>query len=254
MLRPAAIVCRDVTRRGLLDRCSFSVPVGVRLLLVSEPETSAAGLLRVLAGLIRPERGRVSIAGLPDGSRAGWARRMAYLGAEPGIHRWMTPRETLELAAGLLELPEADADRRIERALAWARIGPDVANRAVRRGGPPLVERTGFAAALIGDPEVLLLDEPLRGLEPEERARLLQLPGRRRTIVIASRYPASEAGLVSHVAYLRGGRVVLVAAVDELAAAGLTLSRNGIAALAERRGSGSGSGRAPAAPAMAAPR
>ncbi|HJP70510.1 MAG TPA: ATP-binding cassette domain-containing protein [Candidatus Limnocylindria bacterium] len=241
------MTCVELSRRGLLDRCSLTVPVGMRLLLVSEPEASASSLLRVLAGLSRPARGRVEIAGLSDASPGGWARRVAYLGPEPGIHRWMTPREALTLAAGLLEVPGVDAARRIERALAWARVPPEAFDRPVSRGGPPLLQRTGFAAALIGDPEVLLLDEPLRALESHERARLLRLPGRRRTILLASRYPASEEGLASHVAYLRRGRVVLVARVDDLEAAGLPLSTRGIAALADQRSKGSPSGTATAA-------
>lgn len=207
----------------------------MRLLVVSEPEASGSSLLRILAGLSRPSRGRVEIAGLSDGSPAGYARRVAYLGPEPGIHRWMTPREALILAAGLLEVPASDAAARIERALAWARIPPEAIDRPVGRGGPPLLQRTGFAAALIGDPEVLLLDEPLRALESHERARLLRLPGRRRTILLASHYPASEEGLASHVAFLRRGRVALVARIGDLAASGQPLSTRGIAALADRR-------------------
>lgn len=235
MLRPAAVTCVDLSRRGLLDRCSLSVPVGMRLLVVSEPEASGTSLLRILAGLSRPSRGRVQVAGLSDGSPAGYARRVAYLGPEPGIHRWMTPREALTLAAGLLEVPASEAAARIERALAWARVPPDAIDRPVGRGGPPLLQRTGFAAALIGDPEVLLLDEPLRALESHERARLLRLPGRRRTILLASRYPASEEGLASHVALLRRGRVALVAPISDLEAAGQPLSTRGVAALADQR-------------------
>jgi ABC-2 type transport system ATP-binding protein len=237
----------EVSRRGLLDRCSLSVPVGMRLLVVSEPEASASSLLRVLAGLSRPSRGRVEIAGLGDGSAAGWARRTAYLDPEPGIHRWMTPREALTLAAGLLEVPAAETASRIERALAWARVPPDAVDRAVGRGGPPLLQRTALAAALLGDPEVLLLDEPLRALESHERSRLLLLPGRRRTILLASRYPASEVGLASHVAYLRRGRVALLAPITDLEAAGQPLSARGIAALAAQRSAASQAGGAAAA-------
>lgn len=242
LLRPAAVSCTDLSRGRLLDRCSFSVPVGVRLLLVADPDESASTLLRVLAGLSRPSGGRMEIAGMDRASADGWGRRIAYVGAEPGIPAWMTPREALDLAAGLLELPATEATRRTERALAWARIGPDVVNLPVRRGGPPLLQRAGLAAALLADPEVLLLDEPLRALEADERARLLRLPGKRRTILLASRYPASETGLVTHVALLREGRVALLARLAELEANGLGLSMRGIESLAELRAAALGSG------------
>jgi ABC-2 type transport system ATP-binding protein len=123
----------------------------------------------------------------------------------------------------------------MDRALAWVGIPAASVDRPLSRGGPPLLQRTGLAAALIADPEVLLLDEPLRALDGSERARLLTLPGRRRTVVLASRYPASEKGLATHVALVRDGRVALVAPITELEAAGLTLSMRGIAALAAAR-------------------
>jgi ABC-2 type transport system ATP-binding protein len=207
----------------------------MRLLVVAEPDQSASALLRVLAGLSPADHGRIEIAGLRTPSAQGWGRRIAYLGPESGIPPWMTPREALRLAADLLELPTGEAEWRIRRALAWARVPPEALDRALRRGGPPLSQRIGLAAALIADPEVLLLDEPLRALEADERSRLLRLPGKRHTILIASRYPASEDGLVSHVALLRGGRVALLARVAELEEARLPLSMKGIVALAERR-------------------
>lgn len=212
----------------------------MRLLIVGDPETSASMLLRVLAGLSRPTAGRVEIAGLRDPSNDGWGTRMAYLGPQPGIHGWMTPREALVLAGRLLDLPDAEAARRIDRAIAWVRIPTSMVNRPVRRGGPPLAQRVGLAAALVADPEVLLLDEPLRALESHERARLLRLPGRRRTIVLASHYPASEVGLAGHVALLREGRVAMLARVADLEAAGLPLSMRGIVSLAELRPSAAG--------------
>ncbi|HEX7172379.1 MAG TPA: ATP-binding cassette domain-containing protein [Candidatus Limnocylindria bacterium] len=235
VLRPSAVSATQLKRSRLLDGCSLTVPVGMRLLLVGEPEESASVLLRVLAGLSRPDRGRIEIAGLRDPSAEGWGRRIAYMGPEPGIPSWMTPREALDLTAGLLELSTADAARRIDRALAWAHVPLDAWDRPVRRGGPPLVQRTGLAAALLADPEVLLLDEPLRALEAEDRSRMLRLPGRRRTILLASRYPASEAGLTTHVALIRGGRLALHAPIADLEAAGLPLSMRGIGALADRR-------------------
>jgi ABC-type multidrug transport system ATPase subunit len=209
---------------------------------VSEPDGAASTLLRVLAGLSRADRGRLEIAGTADPGREGWARRVAYVGPEPGIHPWMTPREALELAGHLLGLPPGDARRRIERAIAWVRLPADAVDAPLRRGGPPGLQRTGLAAALIGDPEVLLLDEPLRAIEAAERSRILGLPGRRRTILLASRYPASEAGLVNRVALLRAGRLALIARTAELEEAGLPLSFRGIGELADRRSREPGSG------------
>jgi ABC-type multidrug transport system ATPase subunit len=236
ILQPLAIEVSDLSRGPSLRQCALAVPVGTRLLVVSDPESSASVLVRVLAGLVRPDHGRIAIAGMTHADPGGWGRRVAHLGPEPGIPRWMTPREALRLAAALLDVPPDEARVRIDRALAWCGIRDAVADWPVGRGGPPLLQRTGLAAALIADPEVLLLDEALRSLDTHERTRLLRLPGRRHTIVIASRYPASEAGLASHVALLHGGRLVLMVPVSALDEAGLPLSTRGIVALAERRG------------------
>lgn len=246
LLRPTALRCVEVTRRPHLSRCSLAVPAGVRLLVVSDPDESASSLLRVLAGLSRPRRGRVEIAGLRDG----WARRVAYLGPEPGLRAWMTPREVLDLAAGLLGLRRDEAGRRIERALAWVHVRPEEVDRPISRGGPPVLQRVGLAAALIGNPEVLLLDEPLRALDEAERTRLLTLPGRRRTMLLASRYPASDAAFASHVALIRGGRVAMLASISEVEESDVPLSMRGIVMLADRRGSSSQRHAGPAAAAL----
>lgn len=238
VLRPAAVVCTDLGRGRDLDHCSLSVPAGARLLLVSDPDATASVLVRILAGLVRPDRGAISIAGSRDPSAEGWGHRVAYLGPDSGLHAWMTPIEALRLAAELLDLPAEEAARRTEQAIAWAGISPAEASRPMRRSGVVVQQRTGLAAALMGDPEVVLLDEPLRALDARERTRLLRLPGRRRTVLLASRYPASEAGCAAHVALVRRGRVELVAPVTALEAAGLPLSHRGIEALAEIRAAG----------------
>jgi ABC-2 type transport system ATP-binding protein len=235
VLRPAAVTCVDLVHGRLLDRCAFTIAAGTRLLVVGEPDESASVLVRVLAGLTRPRRGRVSIAGL-DGPAAVRAGRVAHLGPDPGLPGWMTPREALGLAADLAGMAGAAAGRAIERVVAHARIPGDALDQPIRRAGPAIGQRTGLAAAILGDPEVLLLDEPLRALDAAERVSLLRLPGRRRTVILASRYPASEAGIVTHVALVREGRIAVLARVDELAAHGLPLSLRGIAALADRGG------------------
>jgi len=237
LLRPAAVVCEGLTRgsRGhrLLDELALVVGVGARLLIVSRPDASAAMLLRVLAGLAHASAGTVLLAGVSraDDSPAGWARRVGYVGPEAGIYRWMTPREVLDLAGRIAEYGPAERQHRIDLIAEHYRLGVQL-DEPVQRGGVALAERVALAAAMLTDPEVLLLNEPLRSVDPEERARLLAIPGRRRTVLITSRFPASEAGLVNQVAFLRDGRLLVHAPVRELDARGLTLSQRGIEALA----------------------
>jgi ABC-2 type transport system ATP-binding protein len=245
LLRPAAVVCDGVRRivhgQPLLDGVDLAVGVGARLLLVSNPEASASLLLRVLAGLVRASSGIVRIAGVAraDDSASGWARRIGYVGPEAGIHAWMSPGEALDLAGRLAGLDRDERRRRIDAAAELYRLGPQLGT-PVRRGGPALAQRTALAAAMLADPEVLLLDEPLRSLEPDERRLLLAIPGRRRTLLLASRYPASEAGLVNQVALVREGRIALHVGVAELEEHDLQLSMRGIEALAEFGPGGSG--------------
>jgi len=237
-LKPAAVVCEGVSRiqRGepLLDDLTMVVDVGARLLVVSQPEQSASMLLRILASLSRMQSGVVRLAGVarPDSSAAGWARRVGYVGPEAGIYPWMTPREVLDLAGRIAEYDPADIQRRIDGVAEHYRIGLNL-DEPIRRGGEPLAQRVALASAMLTEPEVLLLDEPLRAVDPEERARLLTIPGSRRTVVIASRYPASEAGLVDQVAFLRDGRLIVHAPIEELDRRGLALSQRGIDAFIE---------------------
>jgi ABC-type multidrug transport system ATPase subunit len=145
--------------------------------------------------------------------------------------------EVLDLAGRLAGHDRSERRRRIEDAIERYRLGPGL-RAPVRRGGPALAQKVGLAAAMLTDPEVLLLDDPLRSLDPGERARLLRIPGRRRTVLLASRYPASEEGLVNQVALLRHGRIAIHARREDLDEHELPLSLRGIAALADLRATG----------------
>lgn len=237
-LKPSAVICEGISRtehgEQILDDVSLVVEVGARLLVTSRPEVAASMLLRVLAGLSHPTAGSVRLAGVPSADRSltGWVRRVGYVGAEAGIYAWMTPREVLDLAGRIAEYDSRDRARRIDALAERYRFGGYL-DEPVRRGGEPLAQRVALAAAMLSDPEILLLNDPLRAVDQEERVRLLNIPGPRRTVLIASRYPASEAGLVNQVAFLRDGRLVLHAPVSELDSHDLTLSLRGIEALAD---------------------
>jgi len=243
LLRPAAVVVsrleRSVGRQKLLNGLDLRVPVGARLLLVSDPDGAASLLLGILAGLVRQRHGQFELAGLSRAadSEGSWYRRVAYLPPDGGFYPWLSPLEVLDLAGRLAGHDKAERARRVEAAVERYQLGGSL-RRAVSRGGPALAQKVGLAAAMIGDPEVLLLDEPLRAVGPAERGQLLRIPGRRRTLILASRYPASEEGLVDQVALIRDGRLALHVRRAELTEHELPLSMRGIAAIADLRAAG----------------
>lgn len=237
-LHPVAVEVNDVARmvagKPLLDGIQLAVHPGARVLLAgTEPEAPSL-LLRIMAGLARLDRGTVSMAGMQRETAIpeGWARRFGYVGSDPGIPLWMTPAESLDLAARLAGIDGAERHRRVEDSLQHYQLGA-IRDRPLRRAGRITLERTALAAALLPDPEVLLLDEPLRAHTSSERVRLLRIPGDRRTVLTASRFPAQQAGVVNHVILIRDGRVALDAPISQLDAHKLTLSLRGLTAMAD---------------------
>jgi ABC-2 type transport system ATP-binding protein len=222
VLRPATVACRSVTSGRLLDRCSLSLAAGTRVLVVGEPPEAASLLVRILAGLVRPRRGTVSVAGVEGPASTAGARLAAYVGRSPAFAPWMTPREVLGLAASLLGMDRDSARRPTEGVIAHARIPASLLDDPLSSHGPDIAERTDLAAALLGDPEVLLLDDPLRSIGAAERTELLRFEGERRTLVLTSHVPERETGLVTHGALLRTGQVVLVAPIADFRTRGAT--------------------------------
>jgi ABC-2 type transport system ATP-binding protein len=246
-LRPAAVeitgLARAVAGAPVLDGLDLAVPAGARALLAGVDPTAPSLLLRIMAGLAHPDRGSVLVAGLRRESAvpAGWARRVGYVGPDPGIPLWMTPTEGLQLAARLAGMDGPHRDRLIDAALQGFQLGA-IRDRPLRHAGRVVAERTALAAALLPDPEVLLLDEPLRAHDPPDRLRLLRIPGDHRTVLIASRFPAQEGGIVDRVVLIRDGRVALHAPIGELDAQRLPLSLRGLTALADLVGTGASAG------------
>ncbi|HEX2163285.1 MAG TPA: ABC transporter ATP-binding protein, partial [Thermoanaerobaculia bacterium] len=134
-------------------------------------------LLRILAGVLEPSAGEVEVLGVRRPARSGGAARRAlrrgtsYLSQDPALDPEMTGGETLALAAALYGLPRRARRRRVAELAAGFGLDGHLGRRVSAWSGG-LKRRLHLAAGLVHDPELLLLDEPTAGLDPEGTRRL----------------------------------------------------------------------------------
>lgn len=181
-------------------------------------------LLRILATLLEPTSGRVRVDGIdittPDGR---WAvrRLLGYLPQELGLYDELSPREFLDYI-GTLKLIHDPRERAAQVARLLSITGLEsVATRRIKRLSGGMKRRVGIAQALLGDPKLLIVDEPTVGLDPEERVRfrtlLAQLAGDR--IVLLSTHIVEDIATTCRtLALLHEGRLLFQGAPSALVA------------------------------------
>ncbi|HRX20044.1 MAG: heme ABC exporter ATP-binding protein CcmA [Gemmatimonadetes bacterium] len=187
----------------------FRATAGEMVLLLGPNGAGKTTLLRILAGLVRPLRGTVRIAGADVHRDPGARAALGFVSHHAMVYDDLTPRENLRFHAALHGLDAAE--REIDRALAAAGLSAraDAPARGFSRG---MLQRLSLARAALHDPVVLLLDEPFTGLDPlaagELRGRIGDWRARDRAIVAVTHDPAELWELASRVVVLRGGTVV----------------------------------------------
>jgi len=190
--------------RGL----DLTLAPGDVLLVLGPNGAGKTTLLRTLAGLLRPESGRVSVLGRTLTRDDPGARRpIGLLSHQSLLYDELTLSENLMLAGRLYDLPDLRA--RVEAALRQQGLQDrsDARPRQLSRG---LLQRAAIARALLHDPRLLLLDEPFTGLDAVAGDRLRQLLGEHctseRAMVIVTHHAAEAWDLANRVAVLVGGR------------------------------------------------
>ncbi len=180
-------------------------------------------LLRIAATVLAPDEGRLELLGLDPttpSERAAIRRRLGYMPQEPGFYPRFTAFEFVDYVAILKELHDRRARfAEVRRVLDAVGLG-DVAGKRIKSLSGGMRRRLALAQALLGRPDVLLLDEPTAGFDPEQRLRFRQLvsaePGR---IVLLSTHQTEDvAALCSRVLVLTRGRVQFDGAPAELVA------------------------------------
>jgi ABC-2 type transport system ATP-binding protein len=170
-------------------------------------------LIRILATLLSPSAGEVRVNGWRAADahdRVEIRRRLGYLPQDLGLYPRFTVFEFVDYLAILKELDDvADRHRRVRSALEAVEL-EDLAGRKIRTLSGGMRRRVGIAQAIVADPELLLLDEPTTGLDPEQRMRFRQLIaglGAQRTVVLSTHLVEDVAAVCTRVVVLWQGRV-----------------------------------------------
>ena len=174
--------------------------------------------IKMLTGLIAPTSGRASILGqdVPSPDAMG---KVGFLPENPYVYPYLTPREFVSLCGRLNGMTGKELARATERVIERVGIGYAI-DRSVRALSKGMLQRTGFAAALVHDPELLILDEPMSGLDPvgrkEVRDLIVEEARAGKTVFFSSHILSDVEMLCDRVCILRKGEVVVSGAIAEL--------------------------------------
>jgi ABC-2 type transport system ATP-binding protein len=174
--------------------------------------------LKILAGLLKPTSGHATLFGRRVTDPAA-KRRMGFLPENPYFYDYLRPEEFLDFCGRLFGLPAAARRRRVDELLDL--VGLEFARgRMLRRFSKGMLQRIGLAQALVNDPDLVVLDEPMSGLDPigrkEVRDLIARLRDRGKTVFFSSHILSDVELLCDRVALVVGGRLRGMGRIDEL--------------------------------------
>ena len=174
--------------------------------------------IKLLCGLIHPTSGGATLFGEDIGLRE--ARRLVgYMPEQPYFYEYLTPRETLTFYGRLRGLSAAQRQAQWDRVAGLLEL-EDIADRRIRGFSKGMRQRVGFAVALVGDPPLLILDEPMSGLDPIGRRMIreaiLRLRDEGKTIFFSSHVLSDVEELCDRIGMLVEGRLAHHGRVDDL--------------------------------------
>jgi ABC-2 type transport system ATP-binding protein len=217
------IVVEGLTKRygevKAVDDLSFAVRAGAVTGFLGPNGAGKTTALKAIVGLARPTAGRVLVNGSPVASAAADARLLGVYIEPCGAHPGRSARNHLRSLAALAGLPRS----RVDEVLAVVEL-EHAARRRVGTYSTGMRQRLGLAAALLGDPQILVLDEPLNGLDPQGirwlRTYLRERAARGKTVLLSSHVLSEAAQTVDDVVVISAGRLVHQGPIDGLARLG----------------------------------
>ena len=207
-------------RDGTVGLADFSLTVEEGVLGLLGPNGAGkTTLMSILATVTRPTSGTFLWQGHDAVADPLSVRRiLGYLPQDFGVYEKLTAREFLRYLGRLKGLSGADLDRRVTQLLALVNLH-GAADRRLQGFSGGMRQRVGIAQALLGDPKLVIVDEPTVGLDPEERVRfrnLLSEIAQGRVVILSTHIVSDVEAVASRIAVIRGGRLVTEAAPEEL--------------------------------------
>ena len=202
-------IVRTFGRRRAVAGVSFEVAAGEALLLVGENGAGKTTLLRIATGFLDPDAGEVIVAGIAMArERARAQAQLGYLPEQAPAPSELTVREHLYLRARQKRVAAAGLDRAIE----LAGLGETLRQR-IATLSKGFRQRVGLADVLLGDPPLVILDEPTSGMDPIQVRQLrehLAAAARERAVLVSSHAVADLDPLATRVAVLRAGELIAI--------------------------------------------
>ena len=203
-----------------LDRLSLDIEPGEVFGFLGPNGAGKTTTLKLLMQLIYPTSGRADILGRPVGDIA-TRRRIGYLPENPSFYDYLTAEELLGYFGELFGYSGADRRKRVATLLDRVGIGAE-RRLQLRKFSKGMIQRVGIAQALLNDPEVIFLDEPMSGLDPlgrrDVRSLILELRDQGRTVFFSSHILADAEALCRRVAVVAGGRLAASGTLTDILA------------------------------------
>jgi ABC-2 type transport system ATP-binding protein len=203
-----------------LTNCSLSVQSGETFGLLGPNGAGKTTLLKILLGVIRPTNGRAVLLGKPIGDRA-TKQRVGYLPENAYFYDFLTAWEFLTFVGGLFQISKPILNKRI--ATTFDLVGLDqktAKKKQLRQYSKGMLQRVGMAQALINDPELVFLDEPMSGLDPlgryQVREIILSLKEQGKTIFFNSHILTDVEQICDRIAILARGELLCVGSLEEI--------------------------------------
>ena len=209
-------------RTRALDAVTFDAAAGITGLL-GPNGAGKTTLLRMMATVLAPDAGELRLLGWDPGKadeRLAIRRRLGYMPQEPGFHRSFTAFEFVDYVAILKEMVDRHARHdEVRRVLSLVGL-EQVSDRKIKALSGGMRRRVALGQALLGDPDLLVLDEPTAGLDPEQRLRFREIVSERsvdRTVILSTHQTEDVAALCPRVFVMDEGRALFDGTPRDLA-------------------------------------